>query len=62
MSSNLGRQPDPRRGSHSRARLEVPRPNHGLTTVVTINESIVSSGNPPRDAEERLGSIFPFRA
>ena len=22
-------------GSHLRARLEVPRPNHGLTTVVT---------------------------
>jgi hypothetical protein len=35
-SSNLGREPDPERGSHSRARLEVPRPNHGLTTVVTL--------------------------
>ena len=34
-SSSLGREPDPPRRSHSRARLEVPRPNHGLTTVVT---------------------------
>ena len=35
MSANLGRKPDPLRGSHWRARLEVPRPNHGLATVVT---------------------------
>jgi hypothetical protein len=35
-SSNLGRKPDPAGGgSHSRARLEVPHLNHGLTTVVT---------------------------
>ncbi len=34
-SSNLGRQPDPGRRSHSRAMLKVPRPNYGLTTVVT---------------------------
>ena len=35
QSSNLGRKPDPNGRSHSRARLDVPRPNHGLTTVVT---------------------------
>ena len=35
MSSNLGRKPDSPGRSHSRARLEVPRPNHALTTVVT---------------------------
>ena len=42
-SASLGRQPDPPRtiplargtGSHWRARLEVPRPNHRLATVVT---------------------------
>jgi hypothetical protein len=39
MSSNLGRQPDPTRRSHSRAKLEVPRPNQGLTTVVMRRSS-----------------------
>ena len=66
-SSNLGRQPDPtrrrRQRSHSRARLEVPRPNHGLThrghIMAIIKEYLnyslgIDSNHPAGSASEGI--------
>ncbi len=47
QSSSLGRKPDERgRISHGRPRLEDPRGNHGLTTVVTPHR-----GQPVRPSD-----------